>query len=97
MTRVLICLVLYACGGPTQAQLAETPTAQTKATPSTAPPASTSDKDRERSIQQFDDMEATQRAHAEARQESAPPPPKQSTKPAKKAPVEQAPVETPPK
>jgi hypothetical protein len=66
--RSLLAFVLLvgACGGPTQSQLAETPSARTRARPAEAPPASTSDKDRERSVQQFDDMETTQRAHREA-------------------------------
>ena len=91
----LIPLVLAAaCGGPSQNQLAETPTAQTRPVPSMAPPASTSDKDRERLIQQFDDMQATQRAYEEANRPAPPPAPVQGTNPPaapkKKGPAEQA-------
>lgn len=73
-------------------QVVETPSAQAPARPAEAPPASTSDKDRERLVQSFDDMETTQRAYREAEQgkRQAPPP-----KPIQKAPVEQAPVEQP--
>jgi hypothetical protein len=85
--RWLVVLVLASCAGPTQQQLAETPSARAPANHYEAPPASTSDKDRERLIQQFDDMETTQRARREANQSSqqAPPPP-----PKKKGPAEQA-------
>jgi hypothetical protein len=95
--RALLILVC-ACGGPTQSQLAETPSARTRATPAEAPPASSSDKDRERGVQQFDDMETTQRAHREAAggQGSAVPPPPatgagSAAVPKKKGPAEQAP------
>lgn len=101
--RFALAFVFFtACGGPSRQQLAETPSAQAPARPAEAPPASTSDKDRERLIQQFDDMETTQRAHREAGQGQSPgsepapgsgsgsaaakPPPNP-----KKAPVEQAP------
>ncbi len=57
-----------ACGGPSRQQLAETPSASTRARPAEAPPASTSDEDRSMAIDQFDDMETTQRAHREANQ-----------------------------
>ncbi len=59
-------IVLASCAGPTQQQLAETPTAKTRPVPGTAPPASSSDDERAQLVQQMDDMEATQRAHAEA-------------------------------
>ena len=62
----LLWLALVACGGPTQQQLAETPTARTHATATEAPAASTSDRDREGVRQSFDDMQATQNAHKEA-------------------------------
>jgi hypothetical protein len=101
--RALVVLA-FACGGPTQSQLAETPTARTRATPAEAPPASSSDKDRERSVQQFDDMETTQRAHREAAGGQsqtvapAPPPPAGAGSgsgavpvPKKKGPAEQGP------
>jgi len=66
---------ITACGGPSQSQIIETPSAQSRPNPGEAPPASTSDKDRERLIQQFDDMETTQRAREEAGARKAPPPP----------------------
>jgi hypothetical protein len=90
MSRVFASLVLLAaCGGPTQQQLAETPSAQAKAAPAEAPPASTSDTDRARLVQQFDDMQVTQQAHREANGETVPP--NQPTPPKKKGPAEQAP------
>jgi len=66
--RVLVALllVLGACAGPTQKQLAETPTAKTKPRPAVAPAASTSDKDREQATQSMDDAAALQRAQEEA-------------------------------
>jgi hypothetical protein len=99
MRSLIACFILAACGGPTQSQLAETPSATTRARPAEAPPASTSDKDRERSIQQFDDMETTQRAHAEVQSgqvQPAPPPPAgtgsgSAVVPKKKGPAEQGP------
>jgi hypothetical protein len=96
MRSALILVFAVACGGPSQRQLAETPSATAPPRPVEAPPASTSDKDRERSIQQFDDMERTQRAYQEAEQENAstPPPaprPGQAPPPKKKGPAEQAP------
>jgi hypothetical protein len=95
MTRLLALVVIAACGGPTQQQLAETPSATSRAAPAEAPPASTSDKDRERSVQQFDDMQTTQNAYREAGAESGSgsAAPKKAPAPQnpKKAPVEQAP------
>lgn len=78
------------CGGPSQQQVVETPSAQAPARHTEAPPASTSDKDRERLNQSFEDMDTTQRAYREAEQgkKNAPPP-----KAVQKAPVEQAPTE----
>jgi hypothetical protein len=96
MKTALALLVIAACGGPTQQQLAETPSAQSQNVTGEAPPASTSDKDRERSVQQFDDMETTQNAYHEAGINSGSGEPKMQTPPpapnAKKAPVEQAPL-----
>ena len=94
MRPLLVLLLIAACGGPTQKQLAETPSATAPARPVEAPPASTSDKDRERLTQSFDDMQTTQNAYREAEKESAPAPkPKQPPNPnaPRKAPVEQAP------
>ena len=65
--RLLPFLFAAACAGPGQQRLSETPTAQTKATPSLAPaPAGTAERDRERVVQQFDDMKDAQQAHREA-------------------------------
>jgi hypothetical protein len=96
MRSLIALFILAACGGPTQSQLAETPSATTRARPAEAPPASTSDKDRERSVQQFDDMETTQRAHAEAQRGQAQTPPPAGTGsgsavPKKTGPAEQGP------
>jgi hypothetical protein len=95
MKRVLALIVIAACGGPTQQQLAETPSATSRAAPAEAPPASTSDKDRERSVQQFDDMQTTQNAYKEAGAESSGAGSGSAQQKAplnpKKAPVEQAP------
>jgi hypothetical protein len=94
MRSWLALLITAACGGPTQQQLVETPSATTKATATEAPPASTSDVDRYRLTQQFDDMETTQRAYREAGQENKKPPKAAAGMPSsKKAPVESAPVE----
>jgi hypothetical protein len=93
MRTWLALLLIAGCGGPTQQQLAETPSATTRPPAVEAPPASTADKDRERLIQSFDDMETTQRAYREANQENAPPPKKRAPDAPKKAPVEQAPRE----
>lgn len=103
--RTLIALLLVcACGGPSQQQLVESPAATQPPRHTEAPPASTSDKDRERLIQQFDDMETTQEAYEQAegaRQEAPAPtpvgqqpasgPPGQTQPPKKKGPAEQAP------
>jgi hypothetical protein len=94
MKCVLAFLLVAACGGPTQQQLAETPSATSRAAPAEAPPASTSDKDRERAVQQMDDMQTTQNAYREAGAESgsgSAAPKKPAPKNPKKAPVEQAP------
>ena len=87
MRWLAIMLLAASCAGPSQQQLAETPSAREPARAVEAPPASTSDKDRERLIQSFEDQETTRRAYREANQstqQSAPPPPK------KKGPAEQA-------
>jgi hypothetical protein len=95
MRSLLALLLIAACGGPTHQQLIETPSATTKAIPAEAPPASPSDKDRERMTQSFDDMETTQRAYREANQDRATAQKKAPADPTapKKAPVEQAPPE----
>ncbi|HEY5923622.1 MAG TPA: hypothetical protein VIV11_18200 [Kofleriaceae bacterium] len=93
MRRALL-LLMCTCGGPSQSQLVETPSATAPADHAEAPPASTSDKDRERLIQSFDDMETTQHAYEEAGQanRAAPPPPLsgQPPPPKKKGVAEQA-------
>jgi hypothetical protein len=91
MRRVFASLVLLAaCGGPTQQQLAETPSAQSQAPHAEAPPASTSDTDRSRLVQSFDDMQVTQQAYREANSEVTVPP-NQPPPPKKKGPATQAP------
>jgi len=87
-------LLVVACGGPTQQQLAETPAARNGTTQTEAPAASTSDRDRERLNQQFDDMNTTQRAYREAEGASAKAPQgagSGSAAPVKKGPAEEAP------
>jgi hypothetical protein len=75
--RLLPFLLAAACAGPGQQRLSETPTAQTPATPSLAPaPAGTADRDRERVVQQFDDMRDAQQAHREAANTPETTPPK---------------------
>lgn len=75
MRAFVLVLLLGACGGPQRNQLAETPTAQTPRTPSLAPPASDSDKDRYKTNEQFENIQDAQQAHREAAGgESAPPP-----------------------
>jgi hypothetical protein len=66
MKYLLALLLIAACGGPTQQQLAETPTARTRATAVEAPPASTADRDRDGLRRTFDDETATQNAYREA-------------------------------
>jgi hypothetical protein len=92
MNRIVALLFVCACGGPSQSQLAETPSARAPARPAEAPPASTSDKDRERSVQQFEDMETTQRAYREAEGARQAPPRGAPPPPAKQGPAEQAPA-----
>jgi hypothetical protein len=96
MKYLVSLLVAAACGGPTQQQLAETPTARTRPVHTEAPAASTSDLDRQGLRQSFDDMQNAQQAYHEAKGENegagsaagsavAPAPPK------KTGPAEQAP------
>jgi hypothetical protein len=75
MKVLLVAMVLAACGGPSQNQLAETPTAQTPRNPSLAPPASDDDKERYRLNEQFEDQRDAEQAHREAGSESKAPPP----------------------
>jgi hypothetical protein len=72
--KALLAVMLFACGASQQA-LSETPTAMTRPVMAEAPPASGSDKDRERLIQSFDDMNDTQRAYRELRQQQRNEPP----------------------
>lgn len=93
MRRPLALIIVAACGGPTQSQLAETPSATTRARPAEAPPASWSDKDRERLIQSAEDQDLTMRARNEARQPASKPAaanPQNASAPKKKGPAEQA-------
>lgn len=92
MRRTLIVLLLAACGGPSQQKLVETPAATAPFPHYEAPPASTSDLDRERLIQQFDDMRWTQEAYEQADRanEAQPPPSAQPAPPKKRGPAEQA-------
>lgn len=98
MKRVLAFLLVAACGGPSHDQLVETPSATNYRPSAEAPPASTSDKDRERLIQSFDDMQTTQRAYREAEGSQQQTPPNQPLQgqpapPKKKGVAEQAPPE----
>jgi len=68
MKRLLFLLVAVACGGPSQQQLAETPSARTIPPAKEPPPGNQSDLYRDRLRQSFDDMETTQRAYREAGQ-----------------------------
>lgn len=95
-------LVAAACGGPTQQQIIETPTATTPRVHEEAPPASTSDEDRYGLRQTFQDEQNAQNAYHEAKGENAaaaraaqgsaagsglvPPPPPKKTGPAEQAP-----------
>jgi hypothetical protein len=98
MRSIVALLLVAACGGPTQSQLAETPAARSRARPAEAPPASTSDRDRTGMTQSFDDMETTQRAYSEANGGTKAPPAAQppagagsgSAAPKKKGVAEQA-------
>jgi len=84
MRRALPLLFVCACGGPSHDQLVETPSATAPPRAVEAPPASTSDKDRERLNQSFEDQETTQRAYKEAGQANQPPPPPPGQAPPKK-------------
>ena len=75
MSRALAILLLAACGGslPSQQQIVETPAATTRSPTQQsnieAPPASVSDEERYHVVQQFEDMDVTQRAYQEAEQD----------------------------
>lgn len=66
-------LFAAACAGPSQAKMAETPTAQSKANTGLAPAASSSDEDREEVVKSFDEQGAAQRARKEAGEDSKAP------------------------
>ncbi len=104
MKRLLPVLLAMACGGPSVEKVVETPAAKEQRHPTEAPSASTSDEDRNRLRNSFDDMETTQRAYREAEHGtgsaagsgSAAPTGKHveyppDYKPVKKGPAEQAP------
>lgn len=103
MRLALALVVALGCGGPSHDQLVETNAATMRRPATQAPPASTSDRDRERLNQQFEDMETTQQAYREAGDSNQAPPkaaqpiPGQPAPPrGKKGVAEQAPPETPP-
>lgn len=88
MRALLVAMLLVSCAGPSQKELAETPTGQSQRDPSLAPPASEDDKDRYRLNEGFEDQRAADQAYREANGEaagtgsgsgsgSATPPPKQ--------------------
>jgi hypothetical protein len=101
MRGIVVALLLSGCGTASQQQIAETPSASAPASHYEAPPASTSDKDRERLTQGFDDMKTTQDAYREAGAVKPATPKKTgpaqqaSLPPKKKGVAEQAPPQTP--
>src|SRR5262245_35747006 len=73
--RLWLALVFVGgCGGPTQQQIVESPSATAPYPHTEAPPASTSDEDRHHLVRQFEDMQWTQNAYREASQEANRPP-----------------------
>jgi hypothetical protein len=70
MKRLLPVLFAMACGGPSVEKVTETPVAREPRHPVEAPPASSSDADRDHLQRQFDDMQTTQEAYREAGQGS---------------------------
>ncbi|MEZ4400366.1 MAG: hypothetical protein R3B06_10130 [Kofleriaceae bacterium] len=74
MKAILLCLGLAACAGPSQQQLRQTPTATTPRSPSLAPPASGSDRDRYEVTQGFEDQRDVKEAHRQAEAEREAPP-----------------------
>ena len=68
MRRLIPILLAMACGGPSVEKVVETPAAKDQRHPTEAPSASTSDEDRNRLRNSFDDMDTTQRAYHEAEQ-----------------------------
>jgi hypothetical protein len=85
----LLALVLATgCPGPTPAQVAETPSARAPRRPAEAPGGGPADRDRNRAIEQMEDMETAQRAREEASQGGKP---VEKPKPKKPAPKPKAP------
>jgi hypothetical protein len=97
MKTLLALLLVAACGGPTQQQLADTPTARTRPVAAEPPPASTSDRDRDGLKRSFDDIDATQRAYREATPATVAPPPGAGSGSGSAAPVKKGPAEEAPK
>lgn len=75
MKALLAAMLIAGCGGPSQNQLAETPTGQSQRNPSLAPPASDDDKERYELNEQFEDRRAVDQAQREAAGETNAPPP----------------------
>jgi hypothetical protein len=91
MRQVVAFLLVCACGGPSANTVIESSAAKAPAKHEEAPAASTSDKEREQLVQQFDDMQTTQEAYRESGEHrttplhaqpipkpGAPPPPKKT-------------------
>jgi hypothetical protein len=95
--KTLLALLLVAACGASQQQLEETPTARTRLTPTEAPPASTSDRDRDGLKRSFDDIDATQKAYREATPATVAPPPGTTAGSGSAAPVKKGPAEEAPK
>ena len=86
----LALVLATACPGPTPAQVAETPSARAPRRPAEAPGGGPGDRDRQRAIDQMEDMETAQRAREEASQGQKPVE-KPKPKPKKPAPKPKAP------
>ena len=71
---LVLVLLATACPGPTPAQVAETPSARAPRRPAEAPGGGPDDRDRQRAIEQMEDMETAQRAREEASQGHKPVP-----------------------
>jgi hypothetical protein len=69
MKRLLLVFFAMACGSPSAEKVVETQSAKEPMRTGEAPAASTSDEDRSRLRQSFDDMQRTQNAYREARPE----------------------------
>lgn len=89
MKQVVAFLLVCACGGPSANTVIESASAKASAKHEEAPPASTSDKERDAMVQQFEDMQTTQNAYRESGEHRttplhAQPIPKPGAPPAKK-------------